>query len=119
MRTISLRSLGIRASPAISYLEEGKLNENPPLVSVLVIKEKYFLLALQLSPAEHETKWTKRACRQLLLNIYMLETEKKQQQQQTKESASIHLFKQQPGTVIKWYILCSQPRRKALTLTFN
>ena len=53
VRTISLRSLGIRDSSAIFYLEEGKLNQDPPLVSVLVIKEKHFLLAL---PAEHEAK---------------------------------------------------------------
>ena len=99
MRTISVRSLGIRASPAISYLEEGKLNENPPLVSVLVIKEKYFLLALQLSPAEHETKRTKRACRQLLLNMRIFKTKTIKNKQtevlslQTPKSASIHLFK--------------------------
>ena len=55
MSTISQRSLGIRASSATSYLEEGKLNENPPLVSVLVVKEKELLLALQLGRAEHET----------------------------------------------------------------
>ena len=55
MRTISQRSLGIRASSATSCLEEGKLNENLPLVPVLVIKEMEFLLGLQLSPAEHET----------------------------------------------------------------
>ena len=54
MRTISQQSLGIQASSATSYLEEGKLNENPRLVSVLVVKEKQLLLALQLSPAEHE-----------------------------------------------------------------
>ena len=55
MRTISQRSLGIRASSATSCLEEGKLNEDSPLVLVLVIKEKHFLLALQLSSPEHET----------------------------------------------------------------
>ena len=42
MRTISLRSLGIRASSAIFYLEEGKLKEDLPLVLVLVIKEEHF-----------------------------------------------------------------------------
>ena len=55
MRTISLRWLGIRASSAIFYLEEGKLKEDSPLVLVLVIKEKQLILALQLRPAEHET----------------------------------------------------------------
>ena len=55
MRTISLRSLGIRASSAIFYLEGGKLKEDSPLVLVLVIKEKHFLLGLQLSSPEHET----------------------------------------------------------------
>ena len=52
------QSRGIQASSLTSYFEEGKLNENTRLASVLVIKEKQLILALQLSPAEqaeHET----------------------------------------------------------------
>ena len=102
MRTIFLRSLGIRASSAIFYLEEGKLKEDPPLVLVLVIKEKYFLLGLQLSSPEHETsKIEPKSVQAVFAEHTQFKTKNRKNKNKqtdvlnlrTPKSASIHLLK--------------------------